>query len=189
MIRCILVCLVLAAIPAQAADLMADANWSSLAGDRTAHKVGDVLTILIYENASATNSANSSLAKSSNLHAQAQAGSSTDNSASFALGDGSLNSGSTGRSGQMVAQISAVVDEVLSNGDLRISGSQLLNINGEQTKIHLKGRVRLADIAADNTVLSIRLADATIDYDGQGFVSRSAQPGVLTRIFHWLGIP
>lgn len=181
-------CMGLMLVPAWAADLAADANWSALASDRTAHKVGDVLTILVYENASASNSANSSLAKSSNLRAQGQIGANAE-AAGFALGDGSLNSGSTTRSGRMVAQISASVDEVLPNGDLRVSGSQVLNINDELTKIRVKGRVRPADIAPDNTVLSVRLADATIDYDGQGFVSRSAEPGIVTKVLHWLGLP
>jgi flagellar L-ring protein precursor FlgH len=89
----------------------------------------------------------------------------------------------------MVAQISAVVEEVLSNGDLRVSGGQELNINGDRTFIRVKGRVRAADVAASNVVLSSRLAEATIDYDGLGFVSRSAAPGLVARAFAWLGIP
>jgi len=79
------------------------------------------------------------------------------------------------------------VDGILPNGDLHVSGAQELNINGDKTNIRIKGRVRLADIA-NNAVLSNRLADATIDYDGSGFVSSSARPGLLTRIINWLGL-
>jgi len=89
----------------------------------------------------------------------------------------------------MVAQISAVVDEVLPNGDLRVSGAQELNINRERTFIRVKGRIRAVDVTASNIVLSNRLADATIDYDGSGFLSKSAAPGLVARIFSWLGIP
>jgi flagellar L-ring protein precursor FlgH len=88
----------------------------------------------------------------------------------------------------MVAQISAAVEEVLANGDLRVVGSQVLNLSGEKTVIRVRGRVRAADVSATNAVLSNRLADAEIDYDGKGYVSRSGKPGVLTRVFNWLGL-
>ena len=32
------------------------------------------------------------------------------------------------------------------------------------------------------------IADAEIDYDGRGFVSRSAKPGLVNRIFSFLGL-
>lgn len=175
--------------PAFGGDVTPNGGWSSLASDRSAHQVGDILTILIYESASASNSANSNVAKNTAVHGQVQADANFNHSASLGAGSTSDNTGSTMRSGQMVAQISAVVDEILPNGDLKLSGSQILNINGEHTTIRVRGRVRDADILVDNTVLSSRLADATIDYDGQGFVSRSSKPGIITTVFNWLGIP
>jgi flagellar L-ring protein FlgH len=80
------------------------------------------------------------------------------------------------------------VTQVEPNGDLRVSGWQRLNINGESTNIKVSGRIRRDDVSSENTVLSSRLADAMIDYNGRGFASRSAKPGVVTRIFNWLGI-
>ena len=95
--------------------------------------------------------------------------------------------GCTGRSGGMVAQISVTVESVLPNGDLKVAGEQQLNINGDKTNIRIRGRVRQADIS-NNAVLSNRLADAMIDYDGTGFVTNSAKPGLVARIFNWLGL-
>lgn len=181
------VLLVLAA-PANASDLFVPGNWPSLAADRRAAQQGDILTIVVYENASASNAANSSSKKSSKLDGRISAGSSFNEGAGLSIGGGSDNQGATGRSGRMVAQISAIVENVLPNGDLQVAGSQLLNINGERTVIRVKGRVRSADISASNAVLSSRLADAAIDYDGSGFVSRSARPGIVSRIFNWLGL-
>lgn len=175
-------------MPAGASDLFVAGNWPSLAADRRATQQGDILTIVVYENASASNVANSRSKKSTKLDGRISAGSSFNEGAGLSLGSGSDNEGATGRSGRMVAQISAVVENVLPNGDLQIAGSQLLNINGERTVIRVKGRVRAADISASNAVLSSRLADATIDYDGSGFVSRSARPGIVSRIFSWLGL-
>lgn len=173
---------------AQAADLSANSRFSALASDRIAHGVGDSITILIYENATASNDASSGSKKNSQVSGSLRAGRSVDEDASVGLGGSSTNQGSTGRSGHMVAQMSAVVEDVLPNGDLRVTGEQLLNINGERTLIRIKGRVRAADISASNAVLSSRLAEAAIDYDGTGFVTRSAKPGVIGRIFNWLGL-
>jgi flagellar L-ring protein precursor FlgH len=88
----------------------------------------------------------------------------------------------------MVAQISVRVDQVYPNGDLGISGAQALNISGERTNIRIRGRVRPTDISGNNTVPSARIAEAVIDYDGTGFVSRSARPGLVQRIFRFLGL-
>lgn len=172
---------------AQAADLFRSDNWSAMASDRSAHKVGDILTVIVYESATATDSVNSSSDKSSQFSGQIAADGKFNHSGNLSLQTKSDDSGTTGRSGGMVAQISVTVDDVLPNGDLHVSGTQELNINGDKTNIRIKGRVRSADIS-NNAILSNRLADATIDYDGEGFVSNSARPGLLTRISNWLGL-
>ncbi len=189
-------CLALAPA-AHATDLYTPGNWSALASDRNAHKAGDVITVLVYESATAIDSANTGSNRSTNLGGHVTAGTTLgstggtpfDQSAALALNSGSDNSATTGRSGGMVAQITVTVDAVAANGDLQVSGAQVLDINGDKTNIRIKGRVRPADISAANTVLSNRLADATIDYDGAGFVSRGSNPGIVTQIFNWLGIP
>lgn len=178
----------LSAGSASAESLYRPGNWSSLAADRRAFGVGDILTILVYENATATNSANAGSKKSSKVNGAISAGTRLDEAANLSLSGNSDNQGTVGRSGQMVAQISAKIDEVLPNGDLLLSGTQMLNLSGERTTIRVRGRVRTADISAANAVLSSRLADAQIDYDGKGFVSRSARPGVVAKIFNWLGL-
>jgi flagellar L-ring protein precursor FlgH len=180
--------LLLAAPGAAWADnLYVPGSWSSLATDRSAHHIGDLLTVLVYENASATNSANSRSQRNGSVRGGASAGH-FDKSAGLDLAGGSENSGTTARSGQMVAQISVKVDAVGTNGDLDVSGQQLIHINGERTLIKIRGRVRTADITSGNTVLSTRLADAAIDYDGRGFVSRSGRLGPISKIFSWLGL-
>jgi flagellar L-ring protein precursor FlgH len=174
--------------PARAADLYAPGNWPSLAADRKSAEKGDILTVVIYENATATNTASTGSKKNTKLSGSLSAGHSLDEHAALNWDGASGNQGATERSGQMVAQMSVVVDDVLANGDLLVSGSQLININGEKTTIKVKGRVRPADISPQNAVLSTRLADAMIDYDGSGFVSRSGKPGIISRLFNWMGL-
>jgi flagellar L-ring protein precursor FlgH len=174
---------------AHATDLYRGGNWPALASDRNARRVGDVIEIVISESASGTNTASNGSTRSSNIGGQISAGASFNEGGSLAMQGGSNTTGTTGRSGTIVALVSARVDEVLPSGDLRVSGTQSLNINGERTDVRIKGVVRTADIGPDNSVASSRLADATIDYNGAGFVSRSAAPGLLTRVFNWLGLP
>jgi flagellar L-ring protein precursor FlgH len=178
-------------VPVQvfATDLYPHDNWSALASDRSARKAGDILTIIVYETSMATDSATSTSNRNISVDGRVSAQSLANGTGSLALANRANGAASTGRNGQMVAQISAVVDEVLPNGDLRVSGAQELKVNGERTFIRVKGRVRAVDVTASNIVLSSRLTDAAIDYDGSGFVSRGAMPGLVARIFSWLGIP
>jgi flagellar L-ring protein FlgH len=178
----------------EASDIPVTSNWSSLASDRVARSVGDVLTVIVYENSTGTDSAESTVNKSSAFQGQVSAGnpitgSGINEAANLGLGHDSDNSGTTTRAGTMVGQISVTVDAVLPNGDLHVSGVQILHINGERTRIAVKGRVRLADISSANVILSTSLADATIDYDGAGLVSESAKAGLVTRVLNWLGLP
>ena len=174
---------VLAVSPhAFAEDLYRSSGFSGMASDRRASQVGDSLTVVINETATASNSHKTSSAKSNNIFGQIGLGALNR---SLQLGGNNAfdGTGETSHAGKMLAQLSVVVDEVLPNGDMRVSGYQSLNLNGERTHIKLSGRVRAADITNQNSVLSNNLADATIDYEGRGFVANAAKPGVVTRIF------
>jgi flagellar L-ring protein FlgH len=74
------------------------------------------------------------------------------------------------------------------NGDLVVAGEQSLEINGEEQLITLSGIVRPRDVTGDNTVLSSRIADARIRFAGEGFVTDQSKPGLLARIFNFLGL-
>jgi flagellar L-ring protein precursor FlgH len=83
-------------------------------------------------------------------------------------------------------KISARVDSVLANGNLRINGSRRIVINGEEQTMKVNGIVRVSDIQADNTVYSYNISDADIEFEGSGMIERSQSPGWLTKLFHWL---
>lgn len=163
--------------------------WSfpGLASDRVARQAGDPITILVIESASAVNSAGTRSRGDTAIRGRVAAGSFAEQGA-IEIAGSTANSGSTERAGRMVGQLTATVAEVLPSGDLRIVGEQSLRINGETTRFRVRGRVRMADITPANTVISSRIADAEIDYNGEGFVTRSAQPGLVARIFQFLGL-
>ena len=174
--------------PAQSVSGQTTSGWNSLVADRSASRVGDSLTVLIYQDAQASNSAQTGGRKVTKLAGQATAGVSTTQQAQGSLSGSYDGSGQVSRSDRMVAAISVVVIEVLPNGDLRLAGEQALRVNGERTLIRVSGRARPSDIADGNTVLSTRLAEANIEYDGSGFAARSARPGLISRVLVGLGL-
>ncbi|HEX8669706.1 MAG TPA: flagellar basal body L-ring protein FlgH [Allosphingosinicella sp.] len=191
MTRCnLLACVVLLALgtPAAAEDLYRNNSWAALAGDRSASAVGDIVTVLVFERSDGANSAETGSERDLRLNGSVSAGNSFSQSAGLDVKGGSRGRGRTEREGRMLAQISVTVEHVLPNGDLAIAGTHMLRINGERTNIRLRGRIRRADISSDNVVLSARIADAEIEYHGNGYVSRSAKPGIVQRVFNFLGL-
>jgi len=168
--------------------LFNEPTYRSLVAENKALRVGDVLTVIVQEAASATSSAD--LRSQRNFSIAAQVGSSKvgTNSAAAATDTASDGSGRTQRSGRLLAQLSVRVLEVSGNGDLLVGGQQSLRINGEEQLITLSGRVRPRDISGDNTVLSSRIADARIRFDGEGFVTDQSKPGWLAKLFNFLGL-
>jgi flagellar L-ring protein precursor FlgH len=185
-LACFSLLAVLLAGAAAAADSLYDpATFRSLVTDRRAYRAGDVLTLLIYESATATTTTNSAANRKSKIEARAA-------NLESAVG-GSLNTdnqfeggGVEKRTGQVIARVSVAVTDVLANGDLRVEGDQTIALNSESQRISVEGRVRPDDIASDNTVVSTRLADAKIEFKGHGLLSSKQHPGLVTRFFHWL---
>jgi len=168
-------------------NLYKPSGWSAMSADRRAGQVGDALTVLVVQNAQSTSVAKTDSSRNTTLGGGLNIGS-INESGSFKLGGGYSGGGEVRRSESFVTQITVTVEQVLPNGDMIVSGHQAMRVNGEDSDIGVRGRVRAADIAADNSVASNRLADAQINYDGRGFVSRSAKPGLINRIFRGLGL-
>lgn len=175
------------AAAAQAENLYGGSTWAAMSTDRRAGATGDALTVVIYQQAEAVNSAQNSSRRSSSIGGGLSAGS-FDERADLEFGGSYSGRGEVRRSERLVTQMTVVVQSVLPNGDLVVLGEQWMRINGERTRIAVRGRVRTADISSDNRILSSRIAEAQIDYDGRGFVSRSARPGLINRIFSFLGL-
>ena len=177
----------LASAPASADQLYSGNAWAGMATDIKARQIGDLVTILINESASATNRVGTRSSKGTSLDGGVNVAG-IDESISFGVDSSYRGMGETERSDRFAASITATVIEVLPNGELVIEGQQFLLVNGEKRDIKLRGRVRPIDITPENIVLSNRLAGAEIHYDGKGFVTRSAKPGLINRIFSLLGL-
>jgi flagellar L-ring protein precursor FlgH len=173
---------------ALAVDLVNTEKFTPLTADRRGVAAGDVVTILVVENSSATNSADMKSDKSYGIGGEISTLAPRRQGFQASIGDQADGRGAVTRSGRMVAQLSVRVQEVYPNGDLFVKGDQEINVNGEKTRISLEGRLRPRDITDGNVALSSRLAEARIEYVGDGYLSERARPGLIPRIFNWLGL-
>jgi len=159
----------------------------SLVSNIKARDVGDLITIIITERATA------------NATSKTRANNKSESRGGPALGwldfikpwdmtveNKYLGDGDTQRDGSLRAEISARIVEVLENGDFRLEGTRMVNINGEKQLIEITGFCRARDIEADNTILSTYISDAQIAYNGSGIINDTSQPGVVTRVLNWL---
>ncbi|KQN39490.1 hypothetical protein ASG37_08000 [Sphingomonas sp. Leaf407] len=168
-------------------DLYRRGRWNALATDQRAGEVGDALTVIVFQSAEASNTQQTTTRKATDLNASIDAGSLREGGRAT-IGGGFTGRGDARRSERLVTRLSVTVSDVLPNGDLIVTGTQRMQVNGERTEVRLRGRIRPIDITPDNAILSSRIADAEIDYGGRGFVSRGAGPGLLNRLFSLLGL-
>ncbi|QBQ96347.1 flagellar basal body L-ring protein FlgH [Paraburkholderia pallida] len=156
--------------------------------DQRPRNIGDILTILISENMSAT--------KSSGANTK-RGGSTSFNvpSAGFAPGffsRANLNAqganqfdatGGANASNTFTGVITVTVTNVLPNGNLVVSGEKQMLINQGNEFVRLSGVVNPNTIAGDNSVLSTDVADAKIEYSAKGVIDEAETMGWLQRFF------
>ena len=179
--------LLLAACGTHAQSLFVEDRYVALTADRRAMKVGDALTVQVFENASASQSADTVTEKTAALNLGVGVNA-RNYGARASIGDDFTGKGRIQRSGRLAATLTVTVAEVASNGDLKVSGVQNILVNGEKQLLQLSGRVRPIDIGDNNTVASTRIADAEITYVGDGILAEKQKQGVLTRFLSWLGL-
>lgn len=164
---------------------------NSLYSDVTARRVGDLITVTLNENTSASKSAGTSSGKTNditldpitglggnvvNLGGQSiQLGLTSDNQFS---GDASAN-----QRNSLNGSISVTVVDVLPNNNLVIRGEKWLTLNHGDEYIRLTGIIRSADISPENEITSTKIANARIQYSGTGSFARAQEKGWLTKFF------
>lgn len=156
--------------------------------DKKAHKVGDIVTIVIAESSTSAQQASTDAKKESELKAGPGVGPLLEKLPLFEYegGDSMKASGQTSRSSKFTARISAKVTKVQENGNLEIEGVKFVQTNTDKEEIKLTGVIRPNDIAPDNTVLSTYIADARITNTGSGPVSSRQKEGLISRLFRIL---
>jgi len=170
---------------------------SSIYTEKRARRVGDVITVVIQETNQATNAASSQDQKSGSFVFGAGTGflgstnflnNNINQNVGLGAGSAHTGQGTSSRSSKVTGQMTAKVVSVLPGGNYLIEGTRYVEVNDEKQTITVTGEVRPDDIASDNSVLSSRIANARIKFNGTGPASETAKPGILTRLFGWLGL-
>ncbi|MFQ5431470.1 MAG: flagellar basal body L-ring protein FlgH [Nitrospinota bacterium] len=156
-----------------------------LFSDNKATRAGDIITVHLVERTTASNKAATRLKREKKtgfgFSTQSLPAAATGTKMGLA-GENSFNgSGSTNRSETLISTISATVIEVLPNGTMKIDGRRQLKMNNADQYIRVTGLVRKEDINYDNSILSTKIANAEISYDGVGDLDRHQRSGWLGR--------
>jgi flagellar L-ring protein FlgH len=162
--------------------------------DLRASQIDDLLTIVVAEQASAVTSGTTKTARtSSTKNSISAAGGLTRIVGPLAnlagvSGDTQLSGqGTTSRSTNIAATLTARVVHVLPNGALVVEAAKDIQINSERQTITLRGVVRPSDIDALNSVQSDRLGQLEVRVNGKGVVGDAVRrPFFLYRLL--LGI-
>ena len=155
------------------------------ATDRRASRVGDILTVSLSENFSASKSQSAKSAKKGDIKFDfpnvmtAGADDGLFDSSSDQSFDGS---GSAGQNNSLKGQLSVTVTKVFDNGNMEILGQKKLTLNNGDEYIRLLGVIRPEDINSQNTVLSSRIANAKISYTGAGDIADSSKKGWFAKL-------
>jgi len=174
-------------------------RFNTMFMDSKAQRVGDIVTIRVVEVAEASKEATTSTGRSSSIDIG------IDNFFGIERNMATINkgidpstlvvtkaekefegTGKTTRKGKLTTSISALVKEVLPNGNLVIEGKRKMVVNNETQLLILQGIVRPEDISPSNVVLSTSIADAKIIYTGRGVIADKQRPGWFSRVLDWV---
>ena len=187
--------IMLGAWPATADSLWKDDVVKPMFADKRAGNVGDILTIVIQENSSASKDNNTSTSRkstqqaaiSSFLFSPGASGLMTQKGQLPSMGYGSqgdFNGGGTIKNNETItANVAVRVVDVLPNKNLVIEGTRDTAFSGEAQTMVLRGIVRQDDISGNNTVFSYNISDATIKIVAKGNLADTQKKGWFTRIW------
>ena len=165
----------------------AGGGYAPLYAGHRARAVGDPVTIVLGESMITTKSAGSKTARTGSIGVTPPTTgplgfinptSLNASSATSFKGDGSAQQSST-----LAGELSVTIVEVRSNGTALVRGEKRLLLSQGEEWVQVTGIVRLSDIDADNRIASSRVADARIEYSGNGSVGRASREGWLSKFF------
>ena len=161
--------------------------------DRRARAVGDLITILISEKASADNKAESNSVKSGSINGRVGSlpGLPTDINSFLsghlttqANGNSQFNNKAAGSASYtFLSTLGVTVIDVLPNGNLVVSGEKQIGLDKGTEFIRFSGVINPNAIGQGNIISSSQVADARIEYRTNTQVDRSQLATMLNRFF------
>lgn len=166
--------------------------------DIKAKNIGDIVTITVVEQSSGSKAASTNTSRNTNLQggfnfdgvtaggASSPTGALTFGPYQAEFSNKFSGAGTTSRTDDMSAYMTATVVDRLPNGNLVIRGSRWTKVNNDLQQIVLEGVVRPTDITRENTVLSQNIAEAKIFLVGKGPIAKQQKPGWLGQIVDFI---
>ena len=178
-------------VPHNGAIFQAGKNDRPLFEDRRARNVGDVLTIVIAETTTASQSSSKSASHAGKITAATPTLTGGANGATLLnpFGVSSSSSGSLADKSAGVGNnaftgtITVTVVEVLGNGNLLVGGEKQVAVNQASEYVRFSGVINPVSITGNNTVLSTQVADVHVEYKGATHIDQSTISSMFGRVF------
>ncbi len=188
--------------------VLADSLWErrvtinyNLFDDNRGKRVGDIVTVIVIEE---TNIDNDESAKTDNKMGYSGEVNNNDflqgiisgitrgrntrfdartaNSFSGELSNDFSGKGAYDSTRKINLRFTAMVVEVLDNGNLALEGKREVEVNKEKYNLKLTGIARPIDITSTNTILSSRMSNVNFTLEGKGWLTRSGKKGWFNRV-------
>lgn len=152
--------------------------------------VGDMILIRLEEKTSAKKSLNFKSDKTGHFELQPV----TFNAGAIQVSGDDLNaeyeqentfdsSAQTKQNNSLQGDITVSIRELLPNGNLIVSGEKWLTLNTGDEYIRFSGELRASDIDSDNSVSSVKVGNARIEYSGKGTQQENQERSLLGKLF------
>ena len=164
--------------------------------DHRVWQVGDIVTIQIVQNATATKNVSQNLGRSESiistvtnffglptLFGHSSAKTQFNPNLNYSSTNSLQGSGATAQSDSFITTVSAMVQRIRPNGDLVIAGNDQMQLVGGKEYIRIAGVVRPEDILSGNVVQSTQMAEAHIEFSGDGVTYMAPKTGFMQRMF------
>lgn len=159
--------------------------------DRRPRNIGDVLTIVLQENVSASKSSSVNAGRNGSTNIGVKT---VPTFLDGLVGRGKVDtdisgendfkgSGGANAKNTFSGTITVTVQDVMINGNLKVIGEKQIAINQGTEFIRFSGVVNPRTISGNNTVISTQVADARIEYVGNGYIDEAQTMGWLQRLF------
>jgi len=159
--------------------------------DRRPRHIGDVLTIVLQENVSASKSSSINAGRNGDVNLGVKT---VPHFLDGLVGRGKVDtdisgsndfkgSGGANAKNTFSGTITVTVQDVMVNGNLKVIGEKQIAINQGTEFIRFSGVVNPRTISGNNTVISTQVADARIEYVGNGYIDEAQTMGWLQRLF------
>ena len=173
-----------------------NASERGMIADHKASRAGDIITIVVNENAIAQSSQSKKSTRDASLNdsvqqflfANSKFGTHNGGLPGIQLGGTSTYSGGgdVSNSQSLSARAAVLVTDVLPNGNLVIEGARIVTFSGETQYVVLHGLVRIDDVTRDNTVTSSNIADARVEFYSEGQLTDAQKRGWFSKLYERL---